>query len=73
MIDLKSKKDGDPDEIPQKSIEIIKFKPTHIKLTHAITPQSGQAISDYDWDVVDEYDPLWPNDYEKLVKGKDVV
>lgn len=29
-----------------------------------------KAISDYDWDVVDEYDPLWPNEYEKLVKDK---
>ncbi|XP_022901889.2 splicing factor 45 [Onthophagus taurus] len=23
---------------------------------------------EYDWNVIDEYDPLWPNEYEKIVK-----
>lgn len=30
----------------------------------------GKVFTDYDWDVVDEYDPLWPNEYEKLVKDR---
>lgn len=27
-------------------------------------------LIDYDWEVVDEYDPFWPNDYEKVIKDK---
>lgn len=34
-----------------------------------VTP-SSKVFNDYDWDVVDEYDPLWPNEYEKLVKDR---
>ena len=26
--------------------------------------------SDPEWKFNNEYDPLWPNDYEKVVKGK---
>lgn len=33
------------------------------------TPRGG-VRNDYDWDVADEYDPLWPNDYEKIMKEK---
>lgn len=29
------------------------------------------VTSEYNWDVVDEYDPMWPNDYEKLKFEKD--
>lgn len=36
------------------------------KQTILATPRGGE----YDWDVVDEYDPLWPNDYEKMIKEK---
>lgn len=32
-------------------------------------PQNS-VVSEYNWDVVDEYDPMWPNEYEKLVKEK---
>lgn len=32
----------------------------------AVTP-SSKVFNDYNWDVVDEYDPLWPNEYEKLI------
>lgn len=27
-------------------------------------------FQDYDWDIKDEYDPLWPNDYEKIMKER---
>lgn len=27
------------------------------------------ASSDPEWRFINEYDPLWPNDYEKVVKG----
>lgn len=27
-------------------------------------------VRDFDWNVANEYDPMWPNDYEKVAKGK---
>lgn len=27
-------------------------------------------VTDFDWNVANEYDPMWPNDYEKVAKGK---
>lgn len=33
-----------------------------------IIPSVSGFVSEYDWNVVDEYDPLWPNEYEKVVK-----
>lgn len=32
----------------------------------SLTP-SSKVFNDYNWDVVDEYDPLWPNEYEKIM------
>lgn len=38
------------------------------------TPLSTGSVSnigiggEYDWNVVNEYDPMWPNEYEKVVK-----
>ncbi|CAH1117964.1 unnamed protein product [Phaedon cochleariae] len=58
VIDLKSKKEDDEYNIyPKGKVE-------------ARLPiiSSGVYSSEYDWNVVDEYDPLWPNEYEKVVK-----
>lgn len=33
--------------------------------TQALAPPN-KAADDYDWDVIDEYNPLWPNEYEKI-------
>lgn len=45
-----------------------------LKKQTTITAQAlvppNKAAQDYDWDVIDEYDPLWPNEYEKLVKER---
>lgn len=30
--------------------------------------QTLQSGKDFDWNIVNEYDPMWPNDYEKVVK-----
>lgn len=27
------------------------------------------SVRDFDWNVANEYDPMWPNDYEKVSKG----
>lgn len=47
-------------------VSALPLKPVHV---HHATP-SSKVFNDYDWDVVDEYDPLWPNEYEKLVKDR---
>lgn len=45
---------------------------TKIPTTITSPPElpANKAVSDYDWDVIDEYDPSWPNEYEKLVKER---
>lgn len=57
-----------------KSNELIGKSPIAGKQQLIITTQSlvppHKAAEDYSWDVIDEYDPLWPNEYEKLVKER---
>lgn len=60
VIDLKSKTKDEEE--------------TNINIT---TPQSKNlaaslSVKDFDWNVANEYDPMWPNDYEKVAKGKKV-
>lgn len=38
-------------------------------ITQALAPPN-KAANDYDWNVVDEYNPLWPNEYEKIIKER---
>ncbi|XP_060517211.1 splicing factor 45 [Cylas formicarius] len=60
VIDLKSKRDDDdvhqpfPKPKPESRLPIIS--------------SGGTYGLEYDWKVVDEYDPTWPNEYEKVVK-----
>lgn len=58
MIDLKSKQ-KDEDEPNSDS-------PNHQPNTLTATLN----VHDFDWNVANEYDPMWPNDYEKVAKGK---
>ncbi|KAK9878448.1 hypothetical protein WA026_022088 [Henosepilachna vigintioctopunctata] len=59
VIDLKSKKDDD--ELYHPMLSKSKKENT--------LPISGAGYAgEYDWNCVDEYDPLWPNEYEKVVK-----
>ncbi|XP_077295725.1 splicing factor 45 isoform X1 [Arctopsyche grandis] len=59
VIDLKSKRDDDDSGI----------FPAHGQLLQATRVSSlVPTIKDYDWNVVGEYDPMWPNDYEKVVR-----
>ncbi|XP_015514058.1 splicing factor 45 [Neodiprion pinetum] len=59
VIDLKSKvnRDGEKDEDSQ----------TGNSLTLSGTNNVGVG-GEFDWNVVNEYDPMWPNEYEKVVK-----
>lgn len=38
--------------------------------TNVFTNQvvNSATTGEYDWNVINEYDPLWPNEYEKVVK-----
>lgn len=62
---LKSRKENDADDI-FRSVDAIKPKTQITSMPPAVTP-SSKVFNDYNWDVVDEYDPLWPNEYEKLI------
>ncbi|KAG6457718.1 hypothetical protein O3G_MSEX010464 [Manduca sexta] len=56
VIDLKSKQKDD-DESNSNS---PKRQPK--------TLTASLNVRDFDWNVANEYDPLWPNDYEKVAK-----
>lgn len=59
------------DDSPYKTVEYVKGqskKQTTITAEPLAPPH--KAAEDYNWDVVDEYDPLWPNEYEKLIKER---
>ncbi|KAJ2947830.1 hypothetical protein O0L34_g9617 [Tuta absoluta] len=56
VIDLKSKQKDD-DESNSRSPQMQ---------PHTLTAQLN--VRDFDWNVANEYDPLWPNDYEKVAK-----
>ncbi|KAF2900852.1 hypothetical protein ILUMI_05330 [Ignelater luminosus] len=62
VIDLKSKRDDD-DIFTTHSPLRPKSEPTL-----PIIPAVGGFAPEYDWNVENEYDPLWPNEYEKIVK-----
>lgn len=80
-MQLKSKREADSDDIfsniPHHKPKLQSGATTTTTVistasvlhTTSLTP-SSKVFNDYDWDVVDEYDPLWPNEYEKLVKDR---
>lgn len=60
VVNLKSKK-------VQSSEEIFVTKPDNKRIISAqpLVP-SLENVKTEDWDFIDEYDPQWPNEYEKL-------
>lgn len=58
------KRKDDADDIFRS--DAIKPKTQITSMPPAVTP-SSKVFNDYNWDVVDEYDPLWPNEYEKII------
>lgn len=68
---LKSKTRPNDSDDPFKLNENSKLqhkKQTTIT-TQALAPPN-KAVNDYDWNVVDEYNPLWPNEYDKIIKER---
>ncbi|KAH0954499.1 hypothetical protein HN011_011732 [Eciton burchellii] len=58
VIDLKSKNNRDVDR-EEESIHNNTLSATNV---------NALGASEFDWNVVNEYDPMWPNEYEKVVK-----
>ncbi|KXJ75046.1 hypothetical protein RP20_CCG012418 [Aedes albopictus] len=68
VANLKAKKEnidlfGFPSSSSQSSVD----KPVTVTTSIPSTASGGDA---YSWDVIDEYNPLWPNEYEKLTKDR---
>ncbi|XP_058058542.1 splicing factor 45 [Anopheles bellator] len=58
-------------QVTIETTAIVKPKPITVTTANpAPHPISAAASEDYSWDVVDEYDPMWPNEYDKLVKDR---
>ncbi|XP_055637856.1 splicing factor 45 [Toxorhynchites rutilus septentrionalis] len=74
VVNLKAKKEQvdlfGVATISQSFVE--KSKPVTVTTTTIPSVSGSSASGAYSWDVVDEYDPLWPNEYDKLVKDKKV-
>lgn len=58
VIDLKSKANRDVDREDDN---------IHNPLSSSSVSSIGVG-GEFDWNVVNEYDPIWPNEYEKVVK-----
>ncbi|XP_073823824.1 splicing factor 45 [Musca autumnalis] len=63
VVNLKAKKIQSPEEMITISKPSSETKP--IIKAQPLVP-SLENIKTDDWDFVDEYDPAWPNEYEKL-------
>lgn len=70
VVNLKSKRENvDLFGLPSSSSTSFVDKSKQVTVTATI-PSTASASSNDNWDVVDEYDPSWPNEYDKLVKNK---
>lgn len=62
VIDLKSKNNREAEREREEDAPNV---------TNSLSGGSGNSVvvgSEFDWNVVNEYDPMWPNEYEKSVK-----
>lgn len=59
VIDLKSKNSRDVDREEESG------QGNALSVSNVSSLGVG---SEFDWNVVNEYDPMWPNEYEKVVK-----
>uniref|UniRef100_U5EYX1 Splicing factor 45 n=1 Tax=Corethrella appendiculata TaxID=1370023 RepID=U5EYX1_9DIPT len=73
VINLKSKQESSSDtDIFSSSNDSKQLKPgAQVKSPfNSSSNNNNSHRGEYDWDVVDEYDPLFPNDYDKLIKER---
>lgn len=40
------------------------------KIPVPVIPVQATAVKEFDWEIQDEYDPMKPNDYEKIMKSR---
>lgn len=69
---LKSKRQNEAaneDMFRSEQSTVSKLKKT-INQTPLAPAPTNKAFNEYDWDVIDEYDPLWPNEYDKILKER---
>lgn len=62
VIDLKSKSNRDNEKEREED---------GTTSANSLSSGTGNSVvvgSEFDWNVVNEYDPMWPNEYEKVVK-----
>ncbi|XP_053662210.1 splicing factor 45 [Anopheles marshallii] len=55
---------------PSTAVKLSKAPITVTTTNATLNPISAATADDYNWEVVDEYDPMWPNEYDKLVKDR---
>lgn len=71
---LKAKRQGNEPDDMFKNADVSSSKPiSKVQTTYNAQPvmPANRAVNDYDWNVVDEYDPFWPNEYEKLKERRE--
>ncbi|EDV98995.1 splicing factor 45 [Drosophila grimshawi] len=62
VVNLRARRNTDADTVPVTVVA----KPIITSTTVAPVAPILESIKTDDWDFVDEYDPQWPNEYEKL-------
>ncbi|XP_076313500.1 splicing factor 45 [Tachypleus tridentatus] len=62
VVDLKSRKDEQEETPPLPAIGLSQGRETKSAVT--------ATLLGGDWDIRLEYDPMWPNDYEKIMKDR---
>ncbi|XP_022238460.1 splicing factor 45-like, partial [Limulus polyphemus] len=62
VVDLKSRKDEQEETPPLPAIGLSQGRETRSAVT--------ATLLGGDWDIRLEYDPMWPNDYEKIMKER---
>lgn len=69
VVNLRAKKvaaEAEANHLNSIKIETSLMTPKTVITAKPLEPVIENAKSDDCWDFVDEYDPMWPNEYEKL-------
>ncbi|XP_011190993.1 splicing factor 45 [Zeugodacus cucurbitae] len=69
VVNLRAKKaaaEAEANNLSSTKIETSPMTPKPVITAKPLEPVIENVKSDDCWDFVDEYDPMWPNEYEKL-------